>query len=128
MANEGPKGDLYIRTIAMPADLNGQGDVFGGWLVSQMDLAGGAASRHRAKGRTVTVAIDAMTFHKAMHLGDQLSCYVVLTKVGRTSMTVRIEAWVRRGRGGDPIPVTEGVFTYVAVDNDRQPRLVPPEP
>jgi acyl-CoA thioesterase YciA len=116
-----------LRTIAMPADTNSNGDIFGGWLLSQMDLAGGTVAARRAQGRIVTVSITSMTFKRPVFVGDEVTCYAELTKVGRTSLTVRIETWVRRGRGGDPIAVTEGIFTYVAVDDGRHPRPVPPE-
>jgi acyl-CoA thioesterase YciA len=113
------------RTIAMPADANPHGDIFGGWLLSQMDLAGMTVTTRRSKGRTVTVAITGMTFHRQVFIGDEVSCYVELLKVGHTSLTVNIQSWVRRGVGGEQIPVTEGVFTYVAVDADGKPRPVP---
>jgi acyl-CoA thioesterase YciA len=111
----------------MPADANPHGDVFGGWLLSQMDLAGGATARRRAKGRTATVAITAMTFHRPVFVGDEVTCYAQIVKVGRTSITVKVESWVRRGIGDEHIAVTEGIFTYVAVDEDRRPRPVPPD-
>jgi acyl-CoA thioesterase YciA len=119
--------DPALRTIAMPADTNPNGDIFGGWLLSQMDLAGGTVALRRAQGRVVTVAIPSMTFKRPVFIGDEVSCYAEIVKVGRTSITVHIETWVRRGRGSEAIAVTEGVFTYVAVDHDRQPRPVPPE-
>src|SRR6266550_314940 len=122
-----PQAEPALRAIAMPADANPHGDIFGGWLLSQMDLAGGAAARRRAKGRTVTVAITAMTFHRPVFVGDEVSCYAEIIKVGKTSVTVKVESWVRRGIGDEHIPVTEGIFTYVAVGEDRRPRPVPPE-
>jgi len=109
----------------MPADTNPQGDIFGGWLLSQMDLAGNAIANRRAKGRTATVAITAMTFYRPVFVGDEVTCYGEIVKVGRTSITVKIECWVRRGVGGEPIEVTEGMFTYVAVDDERKPRPIP---
>jgi acyl-CoA thioesterase YciA len=118
-----PKTEPALRAIAMPADANPHGDIFGGWLLSQMDLAGGAAARRRAKGRTVTVAITAMTFHRPV----LVTCYAEIIRVGRTSITVKVESWVRRGIGEEQIAVTEGVFTYVAVDEDGRPCPVPPE-
>jgi acyl-CoA thioesterase YciA len=111
----------------MPADANPHGDIFGGWLLSQMDLAGGMAATRRAKGRTVTVAITAMTFHRPVFIGDEVTCYAEIAKVGRTSITVKVESWVRRGIGEEQIAVTEGIFTYVAVGDDRRPCPVPPE-
>ena len=122
-----PKTEPALRAIAMPADANPYGDIFGGWLLSQMDLAGGAAASRRAKGRAVTVAITSMTFHRPVFIGDEVTCYAEIIKVGRTSITVKVESWVRRGIGEDQIAVTEGIFTYVAVGEDRRPCPVPPE-
>ena len=126
-SNEPPQGEPALRAIAMPADANPYGDIFGGWLLSQMDLAGGAAARRRAKGRTATVAITAMTFHRPVFVGDEVTCYAQIVKVGRTSITVKVESWVRRGIGDAHIAVTEGIFTYVAIGEDRRPRPVPPD-
>ena len=123
-APEEPKGDLMIRTVAMPADTNPNGDIFGGWLLAQMDVAGGIAAAVRAKGRVATVAVDAMTFHLPVFVGDVLCCYADLLKTGRTSMSIRIEAWVIRREGGARVRVTEGTFTYVAIGADRRPRPV----
>ena len=122
-----PEGLLTIRTIAMPSSLNYEGDVFGGWLLSQMDLAAGIAARWRSQGRVATVALEAMQFHLPMKVGDELSCYAVLTKLGRSSMIYRIEAWVRRRDGGPQVKATEGSFTLVALGNDGRPRPVPVE-
>jgi len=122
-----PQVEPALRAIAMPADANPQGDIFGGWLLSQMDLAGGTAATRRAKGRTATVAITAMTFHRPVFIGDVVTCYAEIIKVGTTSITVKVESWVRRGIGEEQIEVTEGIFTYVAVGDDRRPRPVPPE-
>ena len=127
MTSADPRGEIAIRTIAMPADLNPAGDVFGGWLVAQMDLAGGATAGRRSGGRVATVAIDAMQFHKPLHLGDELSCYCVLVRTGRTSMTYRIEAWARRqGADGEEM-ITHGTFTFVAIGPDGRPRSVRPD-
>jgi len=126
-SNEPPRTEPALRAIAMPADANPYGDIFGGWLLSQMDLAGGAVARRRAKGRTATVAITAMTFHRPVFIGDEGTCYAQIVKVGRTSITVKVESWVRRGIGEEQIAVTEGIFTYVAIDEDRRPRQVPPD-
>ncbi len=114
-----------IRTIAMPADANASGDIFGGWMMSQMDMAGGVAAVARAKGRVVTVAVEAMTFHRPVLVGDLVSCYAEVVRVGRTSLSVRIDAWVERRIGGEAERVTSGTFTYVAVDAARKPRVVP---
>lgn len=117
-------GELVVRTLAMPADTNPDGDIFGGWLLSQMDIAGGIFSKKIANGRTVTVALDSMTFHKPVFVGDVLCCYAKLIKEGRTSLTVKVEAWTIRAYQTERIKVTEGVFTYVAIDEARKPRPV----
>lgn len=119
---------LAIRTIAMPRDTNPGGDIFGGWLLSQMDLAGGIVAAIRAEGRTVTVAIDALTFHKPVFVGDEVSCYAEIVKIGRTSITVKVEAWVRRKLTIDVLKVTEGLFTFVAIAEDHTPRVIPKNP
>jgi len=92
-----------------------------------MDLAGGTVATRRAKGRTSTVAITAMSFHRPVFVGDEVTCYAEIIRVGRSSITVKVESWVRRGIGEENIEVTEGIFTYVAVDSERRPRAVPPE-
>ncbi len=123
-----PKGELAIRTWAMPADTNPAGDIFGGWLISQMDIAGGITAGARAHGRVATVAVTGFTFHKPVKVGDVVCCYADIQKVGTTSITIGIEAWVlRRDESKDRIKVTEGVFTFVALDGDGKPRPVPPE-
>jgi acyl-CoA thioesterase YciA len=122
-----PRGELAIRTVAMPADANASGDIFGGWLLAQMDLAGGAAAARRARGRVATIAIDRMAFHRPVLVGDVLSAYAELLRIGRSSMTYRIEAWSERRAGSGQLKVTEGVFTFVAIDADRRPRPVPQE-
>jgi acyl-CoA thioesterase YciA len=116
-----PLGAPALRTVAMPADTNPAGDIFGGWLLSQMDLAGGIVSRWRARGRTATVALDSMVFHKPVLVGDVVSCYAEVVRVGRTSITVHVHAWVERG-DGETLRVTEGTFTYVAIGKDGRPR------
>jgi acyl-CoA thioesterase YciA len=110
-----------LRTIALPADSNPAGDVFGGWLLAQMDLAGASHAYKFAKRRIVTVGIEAMTFHKPVFIGDEVSLYTEIEKKGRTSVTIRIEAWAFRREGRDYAKVTEGLFTYVAIDANRQP-------
>ncbi len=122
-----PKGELAIRTVAMPADTNPNGDIFGGWVLSQMDMAGGMIATRRAHGRVATVAITTMTFRLPVFVGDEVSCYGEITKIGNTSITIKIESWVRRGRGGAPIKVTEGIFTFVAIGENHRPRKVPAE-
>lgn len=125
-APEQPHGDLTVRQIAMPADTNANGDIFGGWVLSQMDQAGGIAAVERAKGRVVTIAVEAMTFIRPVKVGDVLCVYTQIDKVGRTSMKVHIEAWARRFRSHVREKVTDAVFTMVAVDDDGRPRPVPP--
>ena len=115
-----------LRTIAMPADANPSGDIFGGWLLAQMDLAGGAVATRRAGGRAATVAVTAMTFHLPVFVGDEVSCYAEIVKVGTSSIAVKVESWSRRGLTGERVKVTEGLFTYVAIGSDRRPRPVPP--
>ncbi len=113
-----PRGDLSLRTMAMPADTNENGDIFGGWLLSQMDLAGGIFASKVAGHRVSTVAIDTMTFRKPVFVGDVVSVYTDLIRIGTTSVAVRIEAWVMRRAQTHAILVTEGCFTFVAIDNE----------
>jgi acyl-CoA thioesterase YciA len=126
-SNRPPDAEPALRDVAMPADANPFGDIFGGWLLSQMDLAGGKVAARRAKGRTATVAVTGMSFHRPVFIGDEVTCYAEIVRVGRSSITVKVESWVRRGTGDEHIAVTEGTFTYVAVDGNRRPRPVPPE-
>ena len=119
-----PRGDLCTRTIAMPADTNANGDIFGGWLLSQMDIAGGVAASKIAKSRTVTVSIDAMNFRKPVYVGDLVSVHANLVRVGRTSMTIHLEAWVLRRREMKSILVTDGNFTYVSIDEQGHPQPI----
>lgn len=121
-----PEGQPALRTIAMPADANPNGDIFGGWLLSQMDLAGSVVAYERAGGRIATVAIDAMSFRQPVYIGDLVSCYAEITRVGRTSIQVEIKTFVRRRRIGEVVLVTDGFFTYVAIDDQGKPRAVPP--
>ena len=119
---ESPKGQLALQVVAMPADTNPAGDVFGGWLLSQMDLAGGVFCRSIVKGRVVTVAIASTEFKLPVFVGDTLSCYVALERQGRTSMTVNIQAWVNREYDETKVlKVTEGTNTFVKVDENRKP-------
>jgi acyl-CoA thioesterase YciA len=113
-----------LRTVAMPADANPNGDIFGGWLMAQMDLAGAVAAVRRAQGRVATVAVEAMQFHKPVFVGDIVSCYAEVVRVGRSSMTVTVETVVERRRTRATEKVTEGTFTYVALDADGRPRPV----
>lgn len=110
----------------MPADANQNGDIFGGWVLAQMDIAGGLVAARRARGRVATVAITAMSFHQPVLVGDEVSFYGEVTKVGRSSIAVKIESWARRGLSEERIKVTEGLFTFVAIGTDRRPRPVPP--
>ncbi len=123
-----PEEPPLLRTIAMPADANPNGDIFGGWLMGLMDLAAGNAAGRRARGRVATVAVDGMVFHSPVLVGDEVSIYGRIVAVGRSSMKIEIEAW-RRERADDAANlVTEGVFTFVAIDAARRPRPVPPLP
>ena len=124
---ETPRGELAIRTLAMPADTNPRGDIFGGWLLSQMDLAGASVAIRRAAGRVATVAIDAMTFHEPVEVGDEVSCFARVRRVGRTSISVDVEAWKRQQDSDESTKVTEGLFTYVRIDDARRPVPVPQE-
>jgi acyl-CoA thioesterase YciA len=119
-----PIGDLCIRTLAMPADTNANGDIFGGWLLSQMDVGGGVFASKVVKSRTVTVAIEAMTFRKPVYVGDLLSVHATLVRLGRTSITVHLEAWVLRRKENHSILATEGNFTYVSIDEQGRPQPV----
>ena len=120
-----PRTLPLVRVIAMPADANPNGDIFGGWLLAQMDLAGGSLATQRARGRCVTVAVNGMVFHEPVFVGDEVSCYGELVRTGRTSMTVRIEAWRRHLASDEARKVTEAIFTYVAIGEDRRPRPLP---
>jgi acyl-CoA thioesterase YciA len=123
--NDKPKGELTIQVLAMPSDANPSGDIFGGWLLSQMDMAGGIFCGQIAKSRVATIAIDAINFKLPVFIGDVLSCYVELIKIGNTSISVYIEAWVNRRYEEDvKIRVTHGNFTYVKVDSNRKPARI----
>jgi acyl-CoA thioesterase YciA len=120
-----PTGEPMIRTVAMPADTNPNGDIFGGWLMSQMDLAGGIAAGRHARGRVATVAVDGMTFLLPVRVGDEVTVWAELLAVGRSSMRFRISAWRRPRDSERHTRVTEAVFTFVALDSDGKPRPVP---
>ena len=123
-----PKGELAIRSLAMPADTNQHGDIFGGWLMSQMDIAGGVTARARAHGRVATVAVTGFTFHRAVLVGDVVCCYADIQKVGTTSITIGVDSWVLRPQESkDHFKVTEGVFTFVALDETGKKCPVLPE-
>jgi acyl-CoA thioesterase YciA len=115
---------ISIRTIAMSADTNPNGDIFGGWLMSQMDLAAGNVASRRAVGRAATVAVEGMTFHTPVHVGDEVSVYAELLSCGRTSMKIKVEAYRRSRDNDERIKVTEADFTFVAIDVDGQPRAL----
>jgi len=120
-----PEEAPLLRTTAMPADANPSGDIFGGWLMGLMDLAGGNAAMRRARGRVATIAVDGMVFHRPVLVGDEVSIYARVVAVGRTSMRIQVEAWRRRMSEEAMQQVTEAVFTFVAIDADRKPRPVP---
>jgi acyl-CoA thioesterase YciA len=120
-----PRGELTVRLIAMPADTNANGDIFGGWVLSQMDQAGGIAGVERAQGRVVTIAVEAMTFIRPVRVGDVLCVYTEVERVGRSSMRIHVEAWARRFGAHIREKVTDGVFTFVAVDEAGRPRPIP---
>ena len=120
----GPTGTPVIRTIAMPADTNPEGDIFGGWLMSQMDLAGATLAFRLARGRCATVAVSEITFLNPVSVGDEVSLFAEVLQVGRTSIRVAVEAWRRRRDSTQALQVTKGVFVYVAIDDERRPRAV----
>lgn len=119
-----PRGEITIQTLAMPADTNANGDIFGGWLVSQMDLAAGVLAKKLSRGRAATVAINSMAFLRPVHVGDLVSCHVELIKKGRTSMTIAVEVWAMRTESGERYQVTEGTFVFVAIDDEGKPRQI----
>lgn len=128
MTDESPRGDLVMRTLAMPADTNPNGDIFGGWLMSQMDLGGAIKAKEIAHGRVVTVRVDGMTFLKPVAVGDVVCCYANCIKRGNTSVTINIEVWVKKVASepiGQRYKATEAVFIYVAVDHEGKPRPLP---
>ena len=113
-----------IRLVAMPADANAAGDIFGGWIMSQVDIAGSVVATRRAKGRVVTVAVNSFEFHQPVFIGDLVSCYAEVSRIGNTSLTVNVKVYAERNRLATPIKVTAAVLTYVAVDDQRKPRKV----
>lgn len=126
-----PKGLLVLRTLAMPKDTNPSGDIFGGWMLAQMDVAGGLMASEIAKGRTVTVSVEKMSFDKPVKVGDTVCIYAELQRVGTSSMDIKLEVWARQLVGAYEAErqlVTEGLFRYVAVDENRRPRKVPDNP
>ena len=123
--SEKPTGELTTRTIAMPADSNPAGDIFGGWVLSQMDIAAGISASERAQCRTVTVALDSMHFIRPVKIGDVLCVYTEIQRVGHTSIDIHVEAWVQRDRSRNTVKVTEAKFRFVALGVDGRPRPVP---
>lgn len=121
-----PHGALTIRTLAMPADTNPAGDIFGGWVMSQMDIAGAIAAVEHVKGRVATVAVDSMSFIAPVKVGDILCVYTAIERIGTTSITVAVEAWARRSRVADRVKVTDGRFVYVALGDDGKKRTIQP--
>lgn len=119
-----PEGELVLKTVAMPADSNAYGDIFGGWLVSQMDIGGAVLAHLRAKNRVTTVAIDRMAFIKPVFVGDLVCCYATVLKTGRSSITIKIQVWASRMRLGAYEKVTEGIFTFVAINDQGRPKTI----
>ena len=126
-AQRAPDGNLLLRTVAMPADTNANGDIFGGWIMSQMDIGGGILAKEISKGRVVTVNVDGITFHKPVNVGHVVCCYGKCTKIGNSSLTIKLEVWVKPvldKLADDRYRVTEAVFTYVAVDQQGKSRKI----
>jgi acyl-CoA thioesterase YciA len=121
-----PLGELVIRTLAMPADANANGDIFGGWVMAQMDMGGAVIARRVAKRRITTVAVEAMSFLYPIYIGDLVSCYARLEKIGRSSMQINVEVWVERAMTDTPLRTTKALFTYVALDENGRPVPVNP--
>jgi len=121
-----PQGELALRTIAMPKDTNASGDIFGGWLLSQMDLAGAITAREVAGGRVATVAIEGMAFITPVHVGAVVTCYCDVIEIGRSSIRIVVEVWIDSPHDGEPIKVTEGEFIFVAIDDKRRTRTINP--
>ncbi len=119
-----PRGELSLRTLAMPADANPAGDIFGGWVMSQMDIGSALCAVERTRSRVVTAAVDSMSFIEPVHVGDVLCVYAEVDKVGRTSLNVHVEAWVLRDRQGERVQVTQGTFIFVALDDEGKPKKI----
>lgn len=120
-----PTAEVTLQTIAMPADANANGDIFGGWLMAQMDLGASVLARRRARGRVATVAVDAMQFHQPVKVGDVVSIHSEMVREGRSSMGIQIEVWVQHLGGDDKVKVTEALFTFVAIDDRGNSRPLP---
>ena len=121
-----PQGELALQTVAMPKDTNANGDIFGGWLLSQMDIAGMITASDMAKGRVATVAIDGMAFLTPVHVGAVVSCYCDVLEVGRSSIRIVVEVWIASLHDGEPLKVTEGEFVFVAIDENGRTRSIQP--
>jgi acyl-CoA thioesterase YciA len=119
-----PQGDLALQTVAMPRDTNANGDIFGGWLMSQMDLAGSIAAAEVAGGRVATVAVEGMAFLTPVHVGAVVSCYCDVLEIGRSSIRIVVEVWINSKHDGEPIKVTEGEFVFVAIDETGRTRAI----
>ncbi|NCF19746.1 MAG: acyl-CoA thioesterase [Haliea sp.] len=119
-----PQGELSLQTVAMPKDTNANGDIFGGWLMSQMDIAGMICAGELASGRVATVAIDGMVFLTPVHVGAVVSCYCDVLEVGRSSVRIVVEVWINSQHDGEPIKVTEGEFVFVAIDENGRTRAI----
>ncbi|MGB3621896.1 acyl-CoA thioesterase [Ketobacter sp. MCCC 1A13808] len=120
-----PQGELTLQTVALPSDANAEGDIFGGWLVSQMDLAGAVTANRLARGRVATVALDSMVFLRPVAVGSVVSCYTTVKDIGRSSMAIVVEVWAQHYSDAECRKVTEGQFTFVAIDENRRTRPVP---
>jgi acyl-CoA thioesterase YciA len=120
----GPRGELASRVLAMPTDTNPKGDIFGGWIMSLMDMAGKMSATTAANGRVVTVAVDRIVFREPVKVGDVVCCYTHILRTGRTSITLSIEVWILRQGQGERVKVTDAVFTFVAIDDAGQPRAI----
>jgi acyl-CoA thioesterase YciA len=125
MTTQQPEGELVIRTMAMPKDTNGSGDIFGGWLISQMDIGSAILAMKTTKRRTATVAIDKMVFVKPVQVGDVVCCYAKVQRIGNTSVTMQVQAWVRNFQSDNSVQVAEGLFTFVALDAQGKPTPIP---
>ncbi|MEL6337174.1 MAG: hotdog domain-containing protein [Pseudomonadota bacterium] len=120
-----PLGEITLQTIAMPADTNANGDIFGGWLMAQMDLGASVLARRRARGRVATVAVERMTFLRAVKVGDVVSIHAEMQREGNSSMRIGVEVWITRQPSGDHFAVTEAIFTFVAIDSTGKSRPLP---
>ena len=119
------RGQPAVRMLAMPADTNPSGDIFGGWVIAKMDIAAGVVAAQRARGRVATVALDGLSFHLPVRVGDLVSCHAEVVRIGRTSMTIKVDTYALRSASGEEVKVTEGHFIMVAIDAEGRPRPVP---